>query len=243
MNTFQIHVDTGSLFNIGGSNTSPVVSKTNSNPFQCSILLGNRHRALRNARLTNAQIPLGFYNIRSPYNTLTITSTPYTVTPGWYTLASLTSALSSLTSLTWTANSNNTVTVALSSATLVVPTGISYPSLAQLLGFTNSQTLTGTIKSQNPAIVNFDTYLNIWIENIGQSSLEPSQITYKVPLNNVTNNVVYFNQNSNFSQEVNVTDRNARVDRLNITVLDRFGNIVDNNGLDWSFSLEVDADN
>jgi hypothetical protein len=241
MNTYQIHVDTGSKLNIGGANTQPIVSKINFNPFQCSVLLGNRHRTLHKASIKNAQIPIGFYNVRAPYNSLTITSTAYTVPPGWYTLTTVCSTLTSLTSVTWTANSNNTVTVALSAATLVIPSGLSYPSLAQLLGFTSTQTLTGTINSQNPSIINFDTYVNIWIENIGQSSLEPSQITYKIPVDGATNNVIYWNENSQFCQEIKITDKNARIDRLNISVIDRFGNIINNNGLDWSFTLEIES--
>jgi hypothetical protein len=39
-----------------------------------------------------------------------------------------------------------------------------------------------------------------------------------------------------------VTDRGVRLDRLNITVLDRYGNIINNNGIDWSFTLEIEAD-
>jgi hypothetical protein len=54
---------------------------------------------------------------------------------------------------------------------------------------------------------------------------------------------MHWADNSQNSQSIAVTDRNARVDRLNITVLDRFGNILNNNGLDWSFTLDVESDN
>lgn len=250
MNTYQIHIDTGTLANIGGANTSPIVSKTNSNPFQCSVLLGNRHRALHSATLKNAQIPIGFFNVRAPYNTITIASNVYMINPGSYpSQATFLTALSNVTSAlngTWSylSNTNQINFATASSMTITVPTTQSYPSLAQLLGFTSTQTLTGTsITAQNSYITNFDTYLNIWIENIGQSSLEPSQITYKVPVNNLTGNVIYWNENSHFSQGIKITDRNARVDRLNVTVTDRFGNILNNNGIDWSFTLEVESDN
>jgi len=232
--------------NIGGANTSPVVSKTNSNPFQCSILLGNRHRAIRSATLKNAQIPAGFFNIRPPYNTLTIGTTVYTVPQNNYTLTSLLATLTTLTTSlgsTGFANyANNFVSFAQTSSSnpVVVPNSF---GIAQILGFSSSQILSGsTVYSRYPAFVNFDTYFNIFIENIGQSSLEPSQITYKIPLNTNTSNVIYWNENTHFSQTVKVTDRNARIDRLNVSVTDRFGNIVDNNGLDWAFTLEVESD-
>jgi len=244
MNTYQIHVDTGSRLNISGANTSPVVSKINSNPFQCSILLGNRHRAFRSARLLNAQIPVGFYNIRAPYNTLTLGSTLYTVPPNNYTLPSLISYLATNVSSGFSvpSYSNAIVAYTASSSSYYMTVGSTF-GIAQILGFSSGQTLNAsTIYSQNPGFVNFDTYISIFIENIGSSSLEPSQITYKIPTYPNSSNVIYFNEASNFIQDVQVTDRNARVDRLNITVLDRFGNIMNNNGLDWSFSLQVDSD-
>ena len=60
----QIHVDTGSL--------NKLITKNNGNPFDCTIKLGQTHRRLREIRLVNAQIPIGFYNLRSPYNVLKI---------------------------------------------------------------------------------------------------------------------------------------------------------------------------
>jgi len=37
-------------------------------------------------------------------------------------------------------------------------------------------------------------------------------------------------------------DPDLRIDRLNIIVYDRYGNILNNNGLDWSFTLEMESD-
>jgi len=249
MNTYQIHVDTGSVQNISGSGSQPVVSKINSNPFQCSILFGNRHRAFRKITLKNAQIPIGYYNVRAPYNTITFGSTTYTVTPGNYSsttfLAALNSAVGSLGTWTYVSATNQIQFSATSgTVTLVIPTGLTYPTLANLLGFVSTQTLTASVLvSQNSYILNFDTYINIWFENIGQSSLEPSQITFKIPVNVPSGSIMQWSEYSQNSQIVNVSDRNLRVDRLNVTILDRFGNILNNNGLDWSFSIEVESDN
>lgn len=249
MNTYQIHVDTGSTLNVSGPNTQPIVSKSNTNPFQCTVLLGNRHRAFRSLTLKNAQIPIGYYNIRAPYNTITFGSTTYTVSPGNYSsttfLSALTSATTAIGSWSYIAATNQIqFTSSSGSVTLVMPTGLSYPSLSSLLGFVPTQTLTGaTLVSQNSYIINFDTYISIFIENLGTSSLEPAQITFKIPINVPGGSIMQWADNSQNSQVVCVTDRNARVDRLNITVLDRFGNILNNNGLDWSFTLDVESDN
>jgi hypothetical protein len=214
MNAYQIHVDTGSVINVAGANTQPIVSKSNTNPFQCSVLLGNRHRAFHEVSLANAQIPIGFYNVRAPYNTITIGLKTYTVPPGSYptptsflaalntaTTTGVTSAAWALVASTYQINYSEGST----SNTITVPTGLNYPSLASLLGFVPSQTLAGSsITSQNAYLLNFDTYLNIWIENIGPSSLEPAQITYKIPVNGTVGNVIHWNENSQFYQTIKV---------------------------------------
>ena len=246
-NTYLIHVDTGSTRFVTGGQSQPSVNKVNGNPFQCSIILGNRHRRIRSISLKNAQVPIGFYNVRDPYNTFKIGSTTYTVAPGSYsTTATLVTALNGATpTLSAGAFSYDTnlslfkFTPANGATIRVTPL-----SLLSFLGFTDGQTATGTtpITATNPSIVNFDTYLNVWIENLGQSSLEPSQITFKIPITYSANGIVQWTELNQFTQKVLVTDRGVRLDRLNVTVLDRFGNILNNNGLDWSFTLEIEAD-
>ena len=53
---------------------------------------------------------------------------------------------------------------------------------------------------------------------------------------------MHWSENTQNRQLVEVTDRGVRLDRLNIQVLDRFGNLLNNNGLDWSFTIEIEAD-
>jgi hypothetical protein len=127
--------------------------------------------------------------------------------------------------------------------TIVIPPNLSYPTIPSLLGFTSTQTLTGsTLVGVNSYILNFDTYINIWIENIGTSSRDPAQITYKIPVSVQNGSILQWAENTQHEQIVMVTDNAARVDRLNILVLDRFGQPLNNNGLDWSFTMEVLAD-
>jgi len=175
---------------------------------------------------------------------MTINATTYTVPPGNYTstnfLAVLNTAVGSTVGIFAISQSQSVMTFTaapLSTATFTVTP----LSLLSFLGFTNGQS--GTfISGTNSYIINFDTYINIWIENLGQSSLEPSQITFKVPLNVNSGGILQWTELGQFTQKVLVTDRGVRLDRLNITVLDRYGNIINNNGLDWSFTLEIEAD-
>jgi hypothetical protein len=251
--TYLIHLDTSSASNVTGTTTfngtttygEPSVYKVNGNPFQCTVILGNRHRRIRSVTLKNAQIPIGYYSIRAPFNTLTITSNTYTVTPGNYqTVPSLISALNAAAGASVGTFSNALATNLMTfnagvygSATM----NVAPQSLLSFLGFTNGQSGT-SIVAKNCFLTNFDPYINIWIENLGQSSLEPSQITFKVPVNVPNGSVLQWAELSQFKQCVPVTDRSVRLDRLNITVLDRFGNVLNNNGLDWAFTLEIEAD-
>jgi hypothetical protein len=219
------------------------VTKLNGNPFQCQVILGNRHRRLRSVALKNAQIPIGFFNIRAPYNTLIIDNISYTVLPGNYSITNLLNAINSLITISigqFDVDSlTNTITFTSGSG---VPTlTVAQPSLLYFLGFTNLQQGVSIVATYS-YIVNWDTYLNIWIENLGQSSLEPAQITYKVPLSVGSGGVQQYAEAATHVQKIEVSDRGVRLDRLNIEIQDRFGNILNNNGIDWSFTLEIEAD-
>lgn len=238
MNNYQLHVDTY-------SNT--YTQKINGNPFQCAILFGNIHRMVKYLSIKNAQIPIGFYNVRSPYNTFIVGGTTYTITPGNYTTLSalnsapivgggtVSSALGSFTS----SSSTNIVTFTSVSGSKT----FTLTPLLAFLGFTSTQSLVAntTLISTYPYTLTWDTYLNIYIENLGTSSLELSRISFKIPLNNVINNIIYWNEESQNKQSITVTNT-YNTDRLVVTVYDRYGNLLNNNGVDWSFSFDMISD-
>jgi hypothetical protein len=174
---------------------------------------------------------------------MNVNSIVYTVPPGNYSsvsfLATINTTIGNSVGVFATNSSTNSVTF--TSGGGAVTMNVTPLSTLSFLGFTNGQ-VGSFIVGTNSYIVNFDTYLNIWIENLGQSSLEPSQITFKIPLDVGSGSIRHWSELSQYTQKVLVTDRGVRLDRLNITVLDRFGNIMNNNGLDWSFSLEIEAD-
>ena len=246
MNTYQIHVDTasaGTVETYSGQVGQPSVLKQNGNPFQATVILGNRHRAVRSAALKDAQIPVGFYNVRAPYNTMNVNSIVYTITPSNYTLTSLTAALNNAVTNAVGTFSSSSVTNQFSfvSNSGTVTMNVQPLSLLSFLGFTNGQVGTA-ITGTNAYIINFDTYISIWIQNIGTSSLDGQQITYKVPVTGGSGSIIQYTESSNWEQKVLVTDRSNRLDRLIITIVDRFGNIINNNGLDWSMTLEIESD-
>lgn len=258
MNKYQIHIDTASAQTVTSSTANspgqPSISKVNGNPFQCTAILGNRHRAIRSAALKDAQIPVGFYNIRAPYNTIVLNGVTYGVIPGYYNIKDLITAINNAIDLNVGKFTNSPLGSTLySSLTFVVgPNGgtvkmtVAPLSLGYFLGFTDGQSATNTnssITAPTGININFDTYVSIWIGEVGTASLDPQQITYKVPvIDNTYGAVIQYTEGSNWEQKVIYTSRSNRLDRLTITVLDRFGNILNNNGLDWSFTLEIESD-
>jgi hypothetical protein len=239
MTSCLIHVDTASTSNIYLSEAS--VKKVNGNPFQTAIILENQHQRVKSIALKDAQIPIGFWNVRSPYNTLIINSVTYTVQPGNYTASTFVAALN-------TAVGSSVGVFAISSAvnffTFTATTGtatffVGPLTLLAFLGFTNGQT--GTfITATSAYVINFDTYMVIWIENLSQSSLDSGQVTFKIPLASGPGTIIQYTEFNHYKQVIQLTDHGARVDRFNITFLDRFGNILNNNGLDWSATFELE---
>ena len=256
---YQIHVDTSSTTNSqttvpGGTNSQvvparviyPNVVKQNNNPFNCTVILGQTHRRLRCVSLKCAEIPIGFYNVRAPYNIVTIGSTTYTVPPGSYNITTLCTAIN--TAITATVgsfapnagSSTVTFTSAVGSVALTSFAG-SLPNLLYFLGFVNGQTGT-VITGTNSYMVNFDTYISIYIPNLRNSSLEPSFITFKIPLTVASGGIQYYSEKTQFGQELQIFDRMIMFDRLDIQVRDRFGQQLNNNGIDWSFTIEIESD-
>jgi hypothetical protein len=175
--------------------------------------------------------------------------TTYTITPGNYT---------TLAQLNAAATTPGTTISALGSFAANATTGIvtftpvsgshtfgpPVPNtILSFLGFTSTQTLTGTtLIAFYPYTLVWDTYISIWIENIGESSLEPVQISFKIPLSGTTNGVMFWTEGTQHQQIIDVTARGVRVDRLNVVVLDRFRNRLNNNGVDWSLSIDMVSD-
>ena len=238
--TYQLHVDTSTT----SANT---VYKYDNNPFNCSVLLGQTHRRLKSVTLKSAEIPIGYYNVRSPYNVFAYTTVedgPLTVTltPGNYTSASIISSINAGVGGTPLALNSGTNKVTYTN--LLKTTTISAPprSLASFLGFTDQQFGT-TILATNSYNVNFDNYICIYIENLRASSLEPNvPITFKIPITVSNTNIQTFSEGNQWAQRIEIYDPNIRLDRLNIRVLDRFGGLLNNNGIDWTFTIEVEAD-
>jgi len=240
MTSCLIHVDTASTSNIYLTQSS--VKKINGNPFQTAIILENQHQRVKSIALKDAQIPIGFWNVRAPYNTATINGTTYTVPPGNYTSTNFVAVLNSTIGTTLGSFAISTVSnfFTFTAAPLTVATFTVPPlSLLAFIGFVTGQS-GSFITAQSSYVINFDTYLIIWIENLGQYSGDSGQVTFKIPLEVGSGSILQYSELTHYKQIVQLTDTGFRLDRLNISILDRFGNILNNNGLDWSATFELE---
>ena len=216
-------------------------------PFNCLLKLDTPLQHVRSIRLKSAEMPVVFNPIRSPYSTFSYTynGTTYsaTVADGNYSLTSLLSAAqtalnasgSGLT-FTLTTNSSNFTVLTATTAVTVVPT--TTWDLARVFGFTSSATGT-SITSASVYNLNSDLYVAVVFDNLTTSNLTSyPQRTFKLPVSVSFGTTYYYSENSWFCQEVVCNDN---VDRLNMRVIDRFGNQLDNQGVNWSFLLEFDC--
>jgi hypothetical protein len=126
------------------------------------------------------------------------------------------------------------------SATITTLTTVN-PTLTTLLGFVSGQSGT-SISARSSYIINFDTYVDIYIRNFTTSSTENQLVTYKIPVDVASGQILHWSENSRDTQVIPIRYSVETIDRFIIQVYDRFGNIIDNNGIDWSFTLQIKSD-
>jgi len=232
---------------------------TTTDSFNANFNLSNPLRKVEKIYLKSVELPIGFTNVRTSFNSFVVsfsnasgnsyTNTTITLSNKNYTdIASLLTDINTLLTsrninLSFELNSNNLVQI--------VKTGTIYRYffttsnlLNIILGFTSSTALSAinttgtTLTAIRQPNLNFDNYISLFIKNIPHNSSSSNQlISFKIPLNG-SGNIVYFNsENISFSQYITITDQNLVVDKLQIVVYDRFGNQLTNNGFDYSLTV------
>ena len=117
--------------------------------------------------------------------------------------------------------------------------------LKNILGYNGTESLVGGIlTATSPYNLNLDNFITMYLSNVPHQSTNQNQTnsSFKVPLNAVSNTIYYFGQNGSYTPFINVTDQNFVLDKLNISIYDRFGNSLNSNGGDFSFSLRIDTE-
>jgi hypothetical protein len=137
-------------------------------------------------------------------------------------------------------NANNTITCSITTSGLTFSLTLSN-FLSQILGFTNANagTYATSITSSRIYNLNYDNYLNIYCPNIPHKTngFSNQLMSFKIPLNSSSGSIYYTAENISFSQFIEITDENFILNNLKIQVYDQFNNLLDNNGINWSFTL------
>lgn len=167
---------------------------------------------------------------------MVIDGVTYTLTPGNYSSSGIVTALNALPGLsgTFSISASGYFTFTSSSGTRTI-TSVTNGDLTYAMGFVSGQS-GSTIVAPNRYNLYVDTFISIYIRNLSTSSSETPAITFKIPLDASKNVIYYYTEMNNFTQFFEVTD-GSNIDRFDIEVRDRFGNIMNNNGVDWTFSI------
>lgn len=230
---------------------------TSTNPYDTNFKFSVPIRNVKKIYLKSIEIPIGFNNVRSSNGlssfSFTLNGTSYSITLTDKVYSSMATLLTDINTAISALGISNTITLSISSsnpnkisitlstsATLVILT----TGLSQYILGINNQSVTGTIlNATNNFLLNVDNYINIYFSNIPSTSHNNYGgviSSYKIPLN-CTSNVVYYNaENQSFSQYIEITDSNYVLTNLNVKLLDRWGNIIPSQGLDYSFTLGIE---
>jgi len=243
-----LHIDT-SLAN-SNNKVDTNIFKVDGNPFDLVYTFRIPRRDIKSFTLASAEIPIGFYNIRAPFNTCTIETqgTPYTfsIPEGYYPgISDIVAALNNYTVTNPVGNALGTFFVngsligfnCSNDPVIFTTQSGNQPNVLAMIGFYDGQYIDGNGYATIPFRITFDTYIVIYLPFIAGSSSEPSNITFKVPVN--TADQIFYTEATSFTQTIANVTSSSPFRTLKIQVFDRFGNLLNNNGLDWSLTLKI----
>ena len=159
------------------------------------------------------------------------------------------SILASGLTLTLT-QSNSYISASITGTTNITNFSINQTQLSQyILGFVKGQSSTtinnsgaysNTIISQNWYNLSIDNYISFYLANIPATSTSNNNSSYcsfKILTTTTNGNILFFEDNSTFRQSVLLSQYSQPITEIHIKIYDRFGNLLINNGFDWSFTL------
>ena len=242
-----------------------LLTKSNDHPFSLTFNLPTQMSNLKKIYLKSIELPVGFTNIRAENhsNTLTISvntiSCTITIPPQSYTIIQLINAINNaiVDSNIYTDDNSNLLPIFSINGQVINVTATN--SIFASILFTSNTILTTVILGfsyyfQNPLSNNitapanyniyYDTYLCMYFPYVNHksSSVNLGQISFKIPYNGYQNSIFYSVENTQFSQYIELTEENFVLGSLKIVVNDKYGYNINNNGLDWSFTLGFEQD-
>lgn len=234
-----------------------------STPYRAQFFLNQTFRRIKRASLKSVEIPVGFSNVRNGSTatlSMRVNGTAYSVQLAEKNYTLIGTLITDLNTACTGLVSGVTLVFGLTGSLStplrmqITTTGVSSFSIIDtnlskyILGFRGDRDSFSS-SQYKASVSNYnlfaDNYILLYIPTLNgmnASMMGGLQSTFKIPLNSITNQVYYYFEGSSFPQGVDVQDPNMVLTNLVVYVLDRFGNSLSPNGLDYSFTLELELD-
>ena len=116
--------------------------------------------------------------------------------------------------------------------------------MSSILNITSAVSQTaGTYNSPNIANIGYDTYIQMCFYNVPSifSSQGNVPSALKIPLNTNTFNILfYFTDRNDYDQSLTISDPNFILSQMRIIFYDRYGYVLNNGSLDYSFTIAIE---
>lgn len=226
--------------------------------FDSTFTLNQKYTKIRKIYLKNAEIPIGFSNIRSSNNSnvlrFILNGVTYSCSVTQQVYSSINTLLSALnTSISAAINSTGftfALTALSSNNVIITSTGgfSSYSiipnTLSNILNI-NSAINQGAGVYTSPFIYNlgYDTYIQMAFFNVPSIFSSQGNIpsALKIPLNtNAYNILFYSNDRTDYDQSLTISDSNFILSQMRIIMYDRYGFPLNNGNLEYSFTIAIE---
>jgi len=224
--------------------------------FNATFNLQKTYTKIKNIHIKNVELPICFPNIRSDNLSnnfqFTINSVNYSTTiieRNYTTIGALLTDLNTAISTTLTSSGFTLVlSTGIKNNLIVTMTGtltnltIRNTTLSIILGLNGATTSSLSYTSPNSFNINYDLYVLMSFDNIPSifSSSGNIRSALKIPLGtNYANINNYFSHRSDNDMSLIVYDENFIFQNLQIKFYDRFGYVLSNNNVDYSFTISL----
>ena len=226
--------------------------------FDAKFTFYQKYKNIKKIYLKNAEIPVGFSNIRSS-NFSNILN--FSLNGIRYSCSINSGVYSNINSLltAWNASISTAITstgftfvLSVSSGNQIVITttgafssySIIKNTLSNILNISTAVNITaGVFTSTNIYNLGYDTYIQMCFFNIpsiftSQGSI-PSAL--KIPLNTSAYNILFYSTDrSEYDQSLTISDTNFILSQMRIIMFDRYGYLLTNGYLDYSFTIAIE---
>ena len=223
--------------------------------FDSTFILSHKYTNIKKIYLKNAEIPIGFPNIRSSNfsNVLSfvlngVLYNPSITQQNYSTISSVISALNlSIVTAIGGTGFSFILSVTAGNNIVITSTGvysINQNTLSNILGLSSAlNQIAGTYTSPYIFNLGYDTYIQMSFNNIPSifSTLGNVPSAVKIPMNTNAYNILFYSTDRGYyDQGLTVSDSSFILNSMRIIMYDRFGYPLNNGNLEYSFTLGVE---